>query len=182
MMKLKQYINNNFSDRDILYIGSMSAYFFIGTKEQFYEDCEMLNKQWQGNFVKCVADNERKLKMVLDNRLDLKAYTEKVRKQEKALYIKKPLTDKEIKDNYKKEVEKTNNAITNLKATIKRSKAKLKTFKPFTEREVQRCFVKDVETGYAIIVSGFECASYWFEHEYDRTRGRELEEIWDQME
>lgn len=178
-MKLDKFLQSHFTDTDILYIGSMSGYFFIGTKEQFYKDNKELSEHWIANFTKCVRDNEFKLKTAQETKFDLKSYEIKVRKQEHSLYIKKPLTDAEIKANFKKEVEKRNNAIANLKRTVKRNKHKLDTFKPFDKREVQRCYVKDVEKGYAIIVSGYECASFWFKKEYDKTKGREIEEEWE---
>lgn len=132
-------------DKDILYIGSASSFFFIGTKE-LYED--MID----GLSIEYLERSNKYLKNANDFIERAKVYVPQYEEGTDLIDYSVTLL------NYATGIKKS------VKSKAREEKYQL-TFKPFRERFVRECQPR-IQGGYGILVEGTEYAPFWTENEF----------------
>ena len=166
-MTLRQKLEQLNND-ELIYIGSKSAFFFIGTVSEFKEKCNELQAAWENKFQANFDSSERRIKLHLE---------------------KKPKEGTEVKKVFKNfatgKHEGTSVPYEQLLAQWQRhldglekyrvlSIKQLERFKPFMGRKVIESYHRiDPDDGVCIIIKGFEVGSYWF---YEDTKKKHIED------
>lgn len=137
-MTLDEFVNNYDGETDLC-IGSAVSFIFIGSKDEYYDDIDFVNKNFIELYNKQIENRTLTLenaKKELKNNIDpnmVKSLKKKVRKYESVL----------------KSAEKHLNSFTNLRC-----------------REVKENYIRFDGT-MAVIIEGEEAGKFWFKHEYD---------------
>jgi hypothetical protein len=148
-MTLQEYMNN-LEDDKIVAIGSKSQYFFIGTKEEFEEDIDKIDKILADDRQRYLQDAlvtiENIKKLQYEEGMGTYDFAEKLIHSGRAL--KSALTRKE-----------------NLKKAIR-------DYKPIRDREVIDEYESITENVTRVIVPGYEQGTFWFRDEYKNMRAQ----------
>ena len=145
-----------FNNDELVYIGSRSAFFFIGTSKEFYEQEYRLNRKWKQKYVDSLRNAETKLTMHIEKKPEegkdlIQTY--------KDLFTHKTTTIVTPYDKLLKDWEKR-------KAELERQKEKasksIDKFKSFRDRKVIESYHRiDPNDGTVIIIKGNEVGGYW---------------------
>ncbi len=147
---------------DTLYIGSKSAFFFIGTNKEFEKEVKELSKYWKEKHKDTLANSKYVLQLHMKN---------KPKPGDKQY---KKLTDFTHGGTYTKVIEYEEllkiweAKKLALEKTIERNKNILKTFTSFDKRELLHCYRRIDGDGLVLVVEGYEIAKFWFKSEWDR--------------
>lgn len=148
-MQLKRAIER-MDDKTIIFIGSKTNFFFIGTKSEWYRDQEAI-ENWCSRFTKNEAVLARE-------------------SWEKTIYSGLPVRSNFA--NYDSWAKAAFDAVTNLGNTQRRlinSKRALKDYRPVQDRQIVEEYdriVPDEDPGRIFIINGSEVGLYWTREEY----------------
>ena len=132
-----------------MYVGSASSYFCIGTAREVDSKIDEISDRYLRFFTKVYENN--------------KAEMESFPNQAKKLTSKKVDDLDVLADELSLLSEK-------IKATSKANRKamkRLETFKPMRERLIRDAYVKEYESGIALILNGVEVGKYWSKDEWD---------------
>lgn len=141
-MRLEQFIDTQ-SDDQLLFIGSASGYFFVGTPREFKESREEVEEKIKKRFRLSYMDKARDVRKLLT--------VIKVSEDPEEYATVLEIRARQIRD----ELEKLN-----------RMNERLTEFQPLNERIVKDYYHKALG-GLAIIVDGQEDGRYWTKEEWD---------------
>lgn len=158
---------NKVDDSTVLYIGSNSGFFFIGTKEEYYNDIPKIEKYYYDLFL--TRFNNARNRFV-DTMKGFKSF----------MIVCPPIPDEKMIaslslnfDEYLKrvnhEVKIQTNKVKNANETMLQAKHIFGSFHaPFLDREVVSVYKKKSagEDGYAVVIKGDEAGRYWLRKEY----------------
>lgn len=136
----------------ILYIGSQSAYFLIGTPEECLNLIDRVSEEYFELFENNVMIAKEKLSGILP----------KIKNIEKAA-----ISGKNNLMEFAQELNRL--AVMEIQAVKDVSYAvkNVDLFTPMRGREIKDSYVKEVDSGIAIIIDGYERGKYWFKSEWD---------------
>lgn len=151
---------------ELVYIGSNSAFFFIGKPQEFLAEVENLNDEWTDKFLKSLknAENALKLHITQKPKEDAEPVVNKV-------WVDGCSVMKTLE--YGDQFEKWERKKAHLKSTIDSRMEILDNFTDFSTREVIRCYRNMDNTATIVIVDGDETARFWFYEEYLRYKNGE---------
>lgn len=136
----------------ILYIGSQSAYFLIGTPEECLNLIDSVSEEYFEFFKNNATIAKKRLSEILP----------KIKNIEKAAVSGK--------NNLMEFAQKLNHlAVMEIQAVKDVSCAvkNVDLFTPMRGREIKDAYIKEVDPGIAIIIDGYERGKYWFKSEWD---------------
>lgn len=139
---VRQYPN------DDLYIGAVTAYFFIGTADEYFENIDNIEKDYKDRYKKSVKNKEDELNALLE------------------AVVK---NSGESIDDYIKRLGILTNAIREAEKKYNTAVLRLEKFRSFRDREVKEIYPKALG-GYAIIIKGSGVGEYWMKEEFNRER------------
>lgn len=133
----------------LLFIGAASAFFFIGTPAEWFEQADDVSKMYRAKLERTLATNELK-------------YSEAKKTFEAVL---KNTSDIDVI---------ITEAEPAVRAKNNRDRAKMVLYAcpPFGKREVTESYSKKAERGLAVIVEGRETGLYWTKDEWDHAAKR----------
>lgn len=134
-----------FSENDILHIGSQTNYFFVGTKNEYERQIDDISTYYH-NFYKRVIKERTK---------DIYGTVGEIAKLKKDCKYKQKLSAKITRLI----------SLYNVKETAEQI---LKEFKPMRSRKVLEVYLRVQKDGICIIVEGAEQGKYWDKSEWDR--------------
>lgn len=150
--KLEQ-LNND----ELIYIGSKSAFFFIGTVKEFKERYYSIQMQWKNKFQAAVQSAENKVNAHMEKK--------PIEGLDKVDHVRNYFTGKleTIVTPYEKLKKDWDVHYINLNRSYETSKKNLEKFKPFMKRTVIESYHRiDPQDGTVIIIKGREVGNYWF--------------------
>ena len=157
-MTLKDKLDSLDANKDV-YIGSKSAYFFMGTPTEFYEALPELNKKWKEHFKRTVTSTESKLKQ--HNKVKPKPDTSEVKRVwEDGRSVVRRLEYPALMKRWETKLE-------GIKTNLSWHKKVLSEFTNFEDRKVKRVYRNMDNTATIIIINGYESARFWFKSEWD---------------
>lgn len=181
-MKLKDYMKK--VDKDMLiYLGTGSSFVFIGYKNEFSKDEEMINKHIENSlklrinqcksFLKNVPSRINQLEMERELLTNNEAYIDDWKNHLKE--ATPTLSDEELNKMQLENIEKISEEIIILKhREVKKKKElpmlkeKLVNLQPLSEREVTGTHERTVyDKGIIINIEGDEIGEHWFKYEYE---------------
>lgn len=160
-MTLQQALKQ-FNSEEILYIGSKSAFFFIGTMNQLNEEIHSLNNEWEQYYKDSLTANQKQLNYSLTNPPKPNTVIKK------KVWIDGRHIEKEY--SYEEQVQMYNEKIKSEKASVNTSEKYLKAWKPFENREVLHVYRTINKDGLIINVKGYESGDFWMRTEAERKR------------
>lgn len=141
-MRLEQFIDTQSSDQ-LLFIGSSSGFFFIGTPKEFKERHETVQEKIKRRYRYSAMDRKRDLE--------------------------KLMTTVDVKDDpieYAKALEARARDIREVQEKLERMNERLFNFQPLKDRIVRDYYHKELG-GIAVIVDGQEEGRFWTKEEWD---------------
>ena len=157
--KLKE-LNPN----EIVFIGSNSAFFFIGTPSEFEEQRIRLNSEWEDKFSRSLKNAE--------NALALHKSTKPAKNEpsttKKVWNIDGNIGATRVAVDYDEKLKNWETKLETLERSVTTRCAVLYNFTDFGEREVVDCYRNMNNDANIIIVKGEETARFWFREEYLR--------------
>lgn len=160
-MTLQQALRQ-FNSEEVLYIGSKSAYFFIGTMNQLNEEIDKLNLEWEKYYKDSLESYKHRVDFLLAHPPKPNTIIKK------KVWIDGRHIEQEY--NYEEQLKMYNERLKSDKSSIKTAEIYLKAWKPFEEREVSHVYRTLNKDGLIIIVKGYECGDYWMYSEAERKR------------
>ena len=159
-MKLGELLGK-LNSEEIVFIGSRSAFFFIGLPEEFKSVQKELNKNWHKNFSKTVSRFEQ-IKVNWEKQKP-KAYQVVKRK------VMDVFTNKTVEKivPYEERLATWNTRYQEICDGLDQYKVVVDNWTDFENREVKRCYRNIDNNATVIIVDGYEVARFWFKSEYD---------------
>lgn len=149
--KLEQ-LNND----ELIYIGSKSAFFFIGTVKDFKDNHKKLQSDWKKKFDNNLVASERRIKFHMAKK---PAIDQKVVKMFRDLATGKI---EEAVTPYDKLYEDWKSHLDGLERYRTISQKQVDKFKPFMKRKVVESYHRlDREDGVVIIIKGYESGAFW---------------------
>ncbi len=167
-MKLLDWLKNN-SD-EFIYVGSQSAFFFIGPAEELLSTYKVISERLYEEGVRTYERNCSELKRVQNNLRDIPAVIENLqaeltdfRGSDELKEIKQEELDKDIKI-----LENAKFRIQTLPELCEKGKNYIENFTDVSEREIIDCYDRvDVPPlGKIVKIEGSELGRYWFYSEY----------------
>lgn len=155
---------------ELVYIGSKSAYFFIGYPKDFIENESELSKQWLQRFTNSYA----KVLEKFDTHQDMKPKIGKSAIQ-KIVNIKTHKTE-EVEIPYDKLNDVWTKKNNDLMKSIQSLQKTISKFVPIGDRNVKEEYRRMDNTGTVLIVSGKEVGSMWFYSDNHKTTIYEYDE------
>lgn len=169
-MKLKEQIAK-LNPEELVYIGSRSAFFFIGTPKEFMLECDKLSNMWLKSFNTTLSRSKTAI-----------ANFEKSVPDASAI-VKKKMTDTqlhrtiEVEVSYAERLKYWADKLITLRENMAHVQEIVDTFTPFTERDVKEIYKNIDRDASIIIVDGYETARFWFKHEYDEFKQRSKKSV-----
>ena len=159
-MKLKDKLTT-LNPKEDVYIGSKSAYFFIGTPEEFTKTQAELYIHWHRVYEDRLRNAKAKLE--LHKTLKPKPSKEPVTKLvwEHGESVRKELTYDEVLKSWEKKH-------TEIEKQIEHAQELLDGYKYFGSREIRHIYRNLHNDATIIIVEGEESARFWFKSEWER--------------
>ena len=169
-MRLQSALNE-LNNEELVYIGSKSAFFFIGHPQEFIEQAEDISAMWIRKCEKAkdkaynnlIAHEEVKPKVGVNGVKQI--YNVTTRKKENV-----PVPYEEL---YKKWQQRE----ASLKKTLENAEMAFEKFKPFLERVVKDSYKRIDGTGTVVIIRGSEVGNFWTYQEYLKKHIMTLEEL-----
>ena len=143
---------------ELIYIGSKSAYFFIGYPDEFLQREKELTKEWFNKFSDAYDRASRALE-IHEEKKPKEGETQKQRVQN--------LRTRQIEDRVISYEELYNNWLSrkkSLEKTLKSTSKYMDRFKPFSQRTIKEEYKRiqlGENSGNVIIIKGYEVGNYW---------------------
>lgn len=153
-------------DRDTqVQIGSKSAFFFMGTPDEFFDSVLDLNCDWHEKFTQAAKVAKKKYESMLAQPPEVgKSVFKKV--WENCRQIIKEFTYEEALADYEKH-------LSMLKVNSETADAILKRFTKFETRKVLEVYKNIDGNAVIILIEGDECGKFWLRSEWDRYKNGE---------
>lgn len=131
---------DNLPDDQVIYIGSDTGFFFIGSKAEYYRDIERISQDYLQTAHKKLKEHLKRIKKLNED-------------------LKKPVVDfaqtKTIQGKIRTAVEKA-----------QYNESYISSFEPITDRKVVEIYNRLQGDGICVIVTGAENGKYWSVEEY----------------
>lgn len=157
---------NSLSPDELVFIGSRSAFFFIGTPTDFMKLVPEFNTNWYANFKRTlerskVAFEKHRTTIPAENTVEYKKVTD----HQLHRTISVPMSYQEILNLWTEKLVK-------LKESVEHSQKIIDSWKPFQDRKVVACYPNIERNATIIVVEGWEVARFWFKHEFDEAMSK----------
>lgn len=166
-MKLSEVIAKA-GKNDVLYIGSQSAFFFIGTKEEYEHDMPLIESQFARLYLRNMNSARERFVYLCKNFTDLSAHVVPAKYADlKGCTFDYDEYHNNVMNIIDNQTIKVSTAYDDLRNAMKRFGSQ---HFPMSEREVISVTRKKLsdEPGYAIQIEGTESGRYWMKKEYDK--------------
>lgn len=161
-MKLFEQLKLLNQEEDV-FISSKSAFFFIGTPDEFEKMAPELDMQWYKTYFERITGAETKR----NNHLKLKP-SENMKPVVKKFYENGESVEKIL--DYTYFLESWQSKLSDCEKQIEHAKDLFYKFKPFRNREVIEVY-RNIDNNATIVhVEGEETARFWFKSEWERFR------------
>ena len=146
-----------------VFIGSKSAFFFIGKPEEFENAVYDLDKQWYANFKTRIKSAQNKIAShkATKPKEDMKPVVKKMWDADAGKNAEVELKYEYFYTLWHKKLEEYQRQVAHAKEMFVR-------FKPFSGREVKEVYRNIADDATIVIVEGDEAARFWFKSEYER--------------
>lgn len=169
-MRLKSALEKLNKD-ELVYIGSKSAFFFIGYPQDFINQCDEISTMWfkkyeraKNNAYKALTAHETAKPPVGANGF-------------KQIYNVSKRMKENISVPYEVLLDQWSKRHKSLQTTYNTTCASLEKFKPFMERVVKEEYKRIDNTGTVIVIRGNESGMFWTYNEYLKKHNMSLEEL-----
>ena len=155
-----------FDDDTELHIGSKSAFFFMGTKNEFYNELYKLNKEWEEKMRNSVKSAERRYTVFKETPIDF------TKPAYKKVFTGVRMIEVEMSKEERKEDKA--NRLKILKFNAENAKAVYNRFTKFETREITGVYKSLYEDSVIVLVEGDECGRFWLKDEWDAYKNGKL--------
>lgn len=169
-MRLKSALNELNND-ELVYIGSKSAFFYIGHPQEFIEESDNISVLWLKKYEKSKNNAYKAL------------ITHEAQKPPvgvdgfKQIYNVSKRRKENVPVSYETLLDQWNKRHKSLQNTYASTCTALEKFKPFMERVVKEQYRRIDNTGTVIILRGNESGAFWTYNEYLKKHNMSLEEL-----
>ena len=169
-MRLKSALKELNQD-ELVYIGSKSAFFFVGYPQDFINKADDISALWLKKYEKAknnaykalITHEEQKPPVGVDGF--------------KQIYNVSKRRKENIPVSYEVLLDQWNKKHKSLQTTYETTCVSLEKFKPFIERTVKEEYRRIDNTGTVIIIRGNEAGAFWTYNEYLKKQNMSLEEL-----
>lgn len=165
-MRLRSALKELNND-ELVYIGSKSAFFFVGHPQEFLEQADEISNAWHMKFLHF----EQNAQKALENHQFIKPRNGKnaIRK----IYNVSTRKNEDIVVSYKDLMKEWERRYKSLQKTYDNVKHTVENFKPFLDRTVKDQYRRIDESGTIIIIRGQEVGQCWTHKDY-LTKGKQI--------
>lgn len=165
-MRLKSALEKLNND-ELVYIGSKSAFFFVGHPQEFIEQAEEISNLWYSKFLQSEHNAQRNL----ENHSFVKPKEGK--DITKNIYNVSKRKHEDIVIPYKDRIREWNRKHKALQRSLDNLHTSIENFKPFLDRVVKEEYRRIDEKGTIIIIRGQEVGQCWTHNDY-LTKGKQI--------
>lgn len=158
-MRLRSALKELNND-ELVYIGSKSAFFFVGHPQDFLEQADEISNMWHMKFLhfeqnaQKALENHQFIKPRVGKNVIRKIYNVSTRKNEDIV-----VPYKDLMKEWDKRYESLQKTYNNIQKTVEN-------FKPFLDRTIKYQYKRIDESGTVIIIRGSEVGQCWTHKDY----------------
>ena len=163
---------------ELIYISSKSAYFFIGTIDEFFECSKKLDDVWQDRFEKVYNSQKRKLELLQERK------PKQGKEVQKKVYDCESGKSRMEKVSYESQIKFWTEEVENQTIVLNEAYKRFTTYEPFLNRKVIEVYRNIANDSNIIRVTGYESGGFWLLSEalkikhnknwYDKSVGRDV--------